>query len=84
MFSLFTILLVSSDLSYLWKQLAGKNSHHIIEATFKAFARALRQATESDPRRLGSVPRSVLIFLGLVTAPTIDLSICSCGKCEKE
>ncbi|KAK1362517.1 hypothetical protein POM88_046991 [Heracleum sosnowskyi] len=33
--------------------LAGNNSHHIIEATFKVFARALRQATESDPRRHG-------------------------------
>ncbi|KAL8026295.1 hypothetical protein ABFX02_14G017300 [Erythranthe guttata] len=40
------------------RQLAGKNSHHIIEATFKAFARALRQATEYDPRRRGSVPSS--------------------------
>ncbi|KAI9390232.1 hypothetical protein POPTR_008G152701v4 [Populus trichocarpa] len=39
-------------------QLAGRNSHHIIEATFKAFARALRQATEYDPRRLGTVPSS--------------------------
>ncbi|WVY97900.1 hypothetical protein V8G54_030051 [Vigna mungo] len=38
--------------------LAGKNSHHIIEATFKAFARALRQATEYDTRRLGTVPSS--------------------------
>ncbi|GMI84014.1 HISTIDINE BIOSYNTHESIS 5B [Hibiscus trionum] len=40
------------------QQLAGKNSHHIIEATFKAFARALRQATEYDLRRLGTVPSS--------------------------
>ncbi|KAF3796105.1 Imidazoleglycerol-phosphate dehydratase [Nymphaea thermarum] len=39
-------------------QLAGKNSHHIIEATFKAFARALRQATEFDLRRQGSIPSS--------------------------
>ncbi|XVF66672.1 hypothetical protein PTKIN_Ptkin10aG0055800 [Pterospermum kingtungense] len=39
-------------------QLAGKNSHHIVEATFKAFARALRQATEYDPRRLGTIPSS--------------------------
>lgn len=42
---------------FVWLQLAGKNSHHIIEATFKAFARALRQATEYDLRRGGSVPR---------------------------
>ncbi|KAL5997901.1 imidazoleglycerol-phosphate dehydratase [Asimina triloba] len=42
--------------TYDTQQLAGKNSHHIIEATFKAFARALRQATECDPRRLGTVP----------------------------
>lgn len=40
------------------RQLAGRNSHHIIEATFKAFARALRQATEYDVRRLGSIPSS--------------------------
>ena len=39
------------------QQLAGENSHHIIEATFKAFARALRQATENDPRRGGTIPR---------------------------
>ncbi|KAG0630676.1 hypothetical protein M758_1G195900 [Ceratodon purpureus] len=40
------------------RQLAGQNSHHIIEATFKAFARALRQATEYDVRRLGTIPSS--------------------------
>ncbi len=39
-------------------QLAGKNSHHIVEATFKAFARALRQACEADPRRAGQVASS--------------------------
>uniref|UniRef100_A0A803R8I9 Uncharacterized protein n=1 Tax=Cannabis sativa TaxID=3483 RepID=A0A803R8I9_CANSA len=31
----------------LMLDLAGKNSHHIIEATFKAFAMAIRQATGS-------------------------------------
>ncbi|MBI3829037.1 MAG: imidazoleglycerol-phosphate dehydratase HisB [Planctomycetes bacterium] len=31
----------------------GRNKHHIIEATFKAFARALRQAVERDTRILG-------------------------------
>jgi imidazoleglycerol phosphate dehydratase HisB len=29
------------------RQLDGINSHHIIEATFKAFARAMRMATGS-------------------------------------
>jgi imidazoleglycerol-phosphate dehydratase len=31
----------------------GRNSHHIIEAVFKGTARALRQATELDPRGSG-------------------------------
>ncbi|MEB3227273.1 MAG: imidazoleglycerol-phosphate dehydratase HisB [Synechocystis sp.] len=40
------------------RQLDGINSHHIIEATFKAFARALRMAIEPDPRRADSIPSS--------------------------
>jgi imidazoleglycerol-phosphate dehydratase len=32
---------------------AGTNAHHMIEAAFKAFARALRQATELDPTETG-------------------------------
>jgi imidazoleglycerol-phosphate dehydratase len=31
----------------------GRNAHHIIEGVFKATARALRQAAESDPRMTG-------------------------------
>ena len=31
----------------------GRNSHHISEAIFKSAARALRMATESDPRVTG-------------------------------
>lgn len=38
------------------RQLAGINSHHIIEGAFKAFARALSQALEPDPRRAGRIP----------------------------
>ncbi|CAN1121811.1 Imidazoleglycerol-phosphate dehydratase 2, chloroplastic [Linum perenne] len=53
----FQSLVNTSGMTLHIRQLAGKNSHHIIEATFKAFARALRQATEADPRRLGTVPR---------------------------
>ena len=33
--------------------LRGRNTHHILEGTFKATARALRQATEKDPRVKG-------------------------------
>lgn len=31
----------------------GRNTHHQLEAIFKACARALREATEPDPRRTG-------------------------------
>lgn len=34
-------------------EMAGDNAHHIIEAAFKAFARALRDAVEPDPRVTG-------------------------------
>ncbi len=40
------------------RQLAGINSHHIIEASFKAFARALRMAVALDQRRLEEIPSS--------------------------
>ena len=36
--------------------LHGINSHHIAEATFKAVARALREALETDPRLADAVP----------------------------
>ena len=32
------------------KQLAGENTHHIVEAMFKAFSKALDAATRVDPR----------------------------------
>ncbi|CAK9255145.1 unnamed protein product [Sphagnum jensenii] len=54
----FQSLVNTSGMTLHIRQLSGKNSHHIIEATFKAFARALRQATEYDERRRGSIPSS--------------------------
>lgn len=36
--------------------LRGRNPHHIVEAQFKAFARALRTAAAPDPRSGGAVP----------------------------
>ena len=35
---------------------AGHNLHHIIEISFKALAKALRAASEMDPRALGTIP----------------------------
>lgn len=37
-------------------QLHGFNSHHIAEAAFKAVARALRDAVETDPRKADAIP----------------------------
>jgi len=36
--------------------LRGDNSHHQAETVFKAFGRALRMATELDPRSAGVIP----------------------------
>ncbi len=38
------------------QQLAGENVHHIIEATFKAVARALRAAVAIDPQAADALP----------------------------
>ncbi len=37
-------------------RLHGVNSHHIAEAAFKAVARSLRDALETDPRKADAVP----------------------------
>ncbi|QKT03189.1 imidazoleglycerol-phosphate dehydratase HisB [Ectothiorhodospiraceae bacterium 2226] len=36
--------------------LRGRNAHHIAETVFKAFGRALRAASERDPRMEGQMP----------------------------
>lgn len=38
------------------KQLDGRNSHHIAEAAFKAFARALREAVSIDENAADEIP----------------------------
>ncbi len=38
------------------KQIHGENNHHIAEAFFKGFARAMDQATQIDPRLEGKIP----------------------------
>ena len=38
------------------RELAGKNSHHIIEGAFKSMARTLRTAVRLDPDAVGEIP----------------------------
>ena len=38
------------------RQLAGSNSHHIIEGAFKSVARSLRTAVKIDPECAGEIP----------------------------
>lgn len=52
----FQALAGSAGLTLHATKLAGTNNHHIIEATFKAFAKAVRMAVEIDPRNEGQLP----------------------------
>jgi imidazoleglycerol-phosphate dehydratase len=54
----FVALVNHSQMTLHVRQLDGINSHHIIEATFKAFARAMRMAVEIDQRRASAIPSS--------------------------
>ena len=45
------------------RQLDGKNSHHIIEAIFKALARALAGAVSQDADRMGEIPSTKGVLL---------------------
>jgi imidazoleglycerol-phosphate dehydratase len=54
----FVAIVNNSQLTLHLRQLDGINSHHIIEAGFKAFARALRMAVEIDSRRANTIPSS--------------------------
>ena len=45
-----------AELTLHIKQLAGENSHHIIEGCFKALARALRAAVKLDPECPDEIP----------------------------
>ena len=54
----FVAIVNHSQMTLHIRQLDGINSHHIIEATFKALARSLRMAAEIDPRRAHTIPSS--------------------------
>ena len=45
------------------RQLDGKNSHHIIEAIFKALARALAEAVSQNADRMGEIPSTKGVLL---------------------
>ncbi|MHB9133078.1 MAG: imidazoleglycerol-phosphate dehydratase HisB [Armatimonadota bacterium] len=49
----FRALAVNGGLTLHLRMLSGTNTHHIIEAAFKACARALREAFSPDPRETG-------------------------------
>jgi imidazoleglycerol-phosphate dehydratase len=52
----FTAFAMNAGMTLHVTRLEGVNSHHIVEAAFKAVARALREAVEPDPRQAGAVP----------------------------
>lgn len=47
----FVALTRSAGMTLHVRQVAGRNSHHIVECVFKSVAQALSQAVEIDPRR---------------------------------
>ena len=52
----FESLAFSAGICLHVRVLYGRNAHHIVEAQFKAVARALRAAVSFDPRAAGAVP----------------------------
>lgn len=49
----FRAVVLNAGLTVHLDLVRGENPHHIVEAAFKAFARALEQATRADPRVTG-------------------------------
>ena len=52
----FIALARRGDMTVHIRQLAGSNSHHIIEGAFKSLARSLREAVSVDPRFPREIP----------------------------
>ncbi len=46
----------SSNTTLHIKKITGRNTHHIIEACFKSFAKSLKAAISIDEKNLGSLP----------------------------
>lgn len=52
-YHVFEALALNSGLCIHMRLISGRDPHHIVEAQFKALARALREAVEFDPRQQG-------------------------------
>lgn len=52
----FTAFTRSAGVTLHIKKICGKNTHHIIEAVFKGFGKALGEAIKIDPANAGAVP----------------------------
>lgn len=52
----FIALATNADITLHVRQIAGVNSHHILEAAFKSVARALKEAVAIDPRIVDQIP----------------------------
>ena len=50
---IFESIVATAQITLHVRVLSGRNAHHIVEAQFKSFARALRAAVEHDPRVVG-------------------------------
>lgn len=50
---IFESIVATANITLHLRVMSGRNAHHIVEAQFKAFARALRQAAALDPRMTG-------------------------------
>ena len=59
----FAAFVRSASLTLHVKKLDGRNSHHVIEGAFKAFARAMAQAVAIDPTRAGEIPSTKGVLL---------------------
>ena len=52
----FAAFVRNANISLHIRQMAGTNSHHIIEGAFKSVARSLCEAVSMDQRRAGQIP----------------------------
>lgn len=55
-YDFFYSIAINAEITLQLKLLDGRNDHHKIEAMFKSFAKALRQACELDPRIKNMLP----------------------------